>query len=301
MNARAVTGPIYDVAASVLTSHDEFRQFRAGELSRAEYCTFLDSIKSKLIAAGLPVEDVEFAKRYPASDTTFVDDALADLVAHRILESDKYDAALFDTVFRDVQDNFDHGRFKTYIYPEEARLLFAVADILKPRRAVFLGSYYGYWAYPATVVIAGSGGRVVLVDPDEQSQSIARRNFTRSPYGDAVEIQTMKGEQYLRDNDAEFDFVVLDAEGPRTHPDPEQRGKRVYNSLLRNSLPRMSSRAMLACHNILFHDHSGAKFFDQVIARNHDELGDFMNSVSREFSFREYTSTEGVGIGRRRA
>lgn len=301
MNARAITGPIYNVAVSVLTSHDEYRQFRNGKLSRGEYCAFLDSIRTKLIGAGLPPEDVEFAKRYPVSEVALVNNALADLVTHGILQSDQYNAALFDSVFREVQDTFDHGRFKTYIYPEEARLLFAVADIVKPKTAVFLGSYYGYWAYPATVVIAARGGRVVLVDPDEESQSIARRNFSRSSYRDAVEIQTMTGEQYLRDNDAEFDFAVLDAEGPRTHPDAEQRGKRVYHSLLRHSLPRLSSRAILACHNILFHDHSEARFFDQVIARNQDELGEFMKLVSQEFSFREYTTTEGVGIGRRRA
>jgi hypothetical protein len=62
----------------------------------------------------------------------------------------------------------------------------------------------------------------------------------------------------------------------------------------------MLSRALLACHNILFRDHSKANFFDHVIARNQDELGDFMTVVSQEFSFREYTSTEGTGIGRRR-
>jgi predicted O-methyltransferase YrrM len=299
MNSSAITGPVYEVAASVLITYEEFRRFRAGELSRAEYCAFLDSVTRVLTAAGLPAEDVEFAKRYPVSEVAFVNDALTDLVDRGIVESATYDADFYDSIRSTLRDTFNHGKFRTYIYPEEARLLFAIADIVRPRAAVFLGSYYGYWAHAATAAIARNGGRVVLVDPDEQAQAVARLNLASSPYRDAVELQTMTGEQYLRNINVEFDLVVLDAEGPRTHPEPEQRGKRVYSSLLRHCLPKMSSRAILVCHNILFHDHSAARFFYQVIARNQDELGAFMNIVRQEFNFQEYASTEGVGIGSR--
>ena len=72
---------------------------------------------------------------------------------------------------------YDHGPFRTYIYPEEARLLFAIADILRPKAAIFLGSYYGYWARAPLAVIARHGGRAVLVDPDPQAQAVARRNL----------------------------------------------------------------------------------------------------------------------------
>jgi predicted O-methyltransferase YrrM len=300
MNSSAISGPVYEVAASVLTAYEEFRRFRAGELSRAQYCAFLDSVTMVLTAAGLPPEDVDFAKRYPVSEVALVNDALSDLVHRGIVASATYDADFYDDICATSRDKFNHGNFRTYIYPEEARLLFAIADVVRPRAAVFLGSYYGYWAHAATAAIARHGGRVVLVDPDERVQAVARLNLATSPYRDAVELQTMTGEQYLSNTNVEFDFVVLDAEGPRTHPEPEQRGKRVYSSLLRHCLPKMSSRAILVCHNILFHDHSDAKFFYQVIARNQDELGAFMKIVSQEFDFQEYASTEGVGIGRRK-
>jgi predicted O-methyltransferase YrrM len=300
MSNKQVVGPLYDVAYSVLHSRDEYRRFRAGEMSRAEYAAFLDRTAPALVDAGLPAEDVEFAKRYPRSEVDFVKDVLADLAARGILEAAPYDAAFYEGILA-ARGAFDHGPFKTYIYPEEARLLFAIADVFKPRSAIFLGSYYGYWAHAATAAIVRAGGRVVLVDPDERAQDVARRNLAATPYAESVEVAVTTGELYLSKATDAFDFVVLDAEGPRTHPDPEQRGKRVYAPLLRHCLPHTSRGALLVCHNILFEDHSGSAFFDRVIERNRDELGAFMELVGSEFpNFREYTSTEGVGVGSRR-
>lgn len=300
MNNKHVVGPLYDVAFSVLRSRDEYRRFRAGEISRVEYATFLDYAAPALVDAGLPAEDVEFAKRYPRSEIDFVKDVLRDLAAREVLASTSYDTLLYEEILA-ARDAFDHGPFKTYIYPEEARLLFAIADVFKPRSAIFLGSYYGYWAHAATAAIGRAGGRIVLVDPDERAQEVARRNLAATPYAAAVEVAATTGELYLSEASGPFDFVVLDAEGPRTHPDPEQRGKRVYAPLLRHCLPHTSRGALLVCHNILFQDHSGSAFFDRIIERNRDELGTFMELVGSEFpNFKEYASTEGVGVGSRR-
>jgi Acetyl-CoA hydrolase/transferase N-terminal domain len=45
------------------------------------------------------------------------------------------------------------------------------------------------------------------------------------------------GQEFLRACDELFDLVVLDAELPATHPDPAERGKGVYFSLLREGSP----------------------------------------------------------------
>lgn len=295
-----VTGPLFDAVERVLLPRGEYRRFREGTLPRADYARFLDRSAGALMAAGVPAADVHFAKRFPASIDGFVGGALADLVRRGVLPTDRYDRALL-TRTRATAARYEHGGNSTYIYPEEAQLLFALANIAKPRRAVFLGSYYGYWAHWALPSIASGSGRAVLVDPDEAVQRVAAANLARSEYADAAELITTTGERFLDGTRELFDLVVLDAEGPRDHPDPEQRGKRIYRLHLEHVLPRLAPGALVVCHNILLTDHSGAAFFDGVLARNRDELGPFLALAERELEgFTEYASTEGVGVGRRR-
>ncbi len=295
-----VPGPVYKLAWSVLKLCPEYKAFQDGRLSRVEYSVFLDRIAPQLIAAGLPPEDVHFAKRYPQSDSGFVSQTLERLAARGVLPEARYDSDAYDALAASLGTDYDHGDFRTYIYPEESRLLFAFVDIVRPKSAIFLGSYYGYWATVAMRSIATNGGSIVLVDPDPRAQAIATRNVDRAGMDHAVEIAIATGQDYLRTAPRSFDFVVLDAEGPRTHADPEQRGKAIYAPLLRHVLPHITRDAYLVCHNILFEDIADCPYFDGVIARNRQELGPFLEIARREFpDFVECASTEGVGIGRR--
>ena len=168
-----------------------------------------------------------------------------------------------------------------------------------PRHALFLGSYYGYWAQWAIPGIVAGGGRATLVDPDEQCCEIARLNLRTNGFADAVDVIAVTGEQFLATSRQEFDLVVLDAETPRDHPDPEQRGKRIYHSLVRACLPKLADEALLVCHNILFADDTGDPAFPGIIQRNRAELGAFAALASQWFGpFIEYRTTEGLGIGR---
>jgi hypothetical protein len=109
----------------------------------------------------------------------------------------------------------------------------------------------------------------------------------------------MTGEAYLAASERQFDCVVLDAEGPRDHPQADQRGKCVYGPLLRAVTPRALPGAHLICHNILFSDIAASPFFEPIIGRNHQELASFLTLTERVCDrFVECTSTEGVGVGR---
>lgn len=295
------TGPIFDIAYAVLTSRDGYREFlEIGD--RRAFSRFLDATADDLIRAGLPAEDVHFAKRYPQSAECFVEKALERLVAARVLPRATYDKGWYEELAEEMRGRHEHGRFRTYIYPEETRLLFAIADVARPAFAAFLGSYYGYWAHAALATIVRHGGRAVLVDPDPDAQEIARRNLARAGLLGPVELAVTTGELFMDSVGASCDFLVLDAEGPRDHPDPEQRGKCVYAPLLRHALPRLTGDAVLICHNILFQDIAACSYFERIIARNRAELGPFLEIVAREFpGFVECTTTEGVGVGRRRS
>lgn len=294
------SGPLYNAVHRCLVDRDEYRRFRAGELSRADFAVFLDRMAGDLTRAGVPAEDVHFAKRYPVSIAPFVDDVLADLARRGVIPRTDLDREQLLAVGASAA-SLDHEGLCTYIYPEEAHLLAALAQIVAPRRALFLGSYYGYWAHWAIPAIVAAGGRAVLVDPDPHVQAVARSYLGRSGFAGAVELAVTTGERFLAETRDSFDFVVLDAEAPRDHPDPDQRGKRVYRPLFAHALPRLAPDALLVCHNILLSDHSGAGFFTQVIERNREELGPFLALVESALDgFVEYPSTEGVGVGWRR-
>lgn len=294
-------GPVYDLAEAVLKDRAEFAAFRSGTLSRADFATFLDTVAVDLCRAGLPADDVQFAKRYPSSESAFVDESLLRLAAAGIIPTVDYDRAAFERAGAAARGQYQHGPFATYIYPEEARLLFAACDILRPRRTVVLGSYYGYWAYWAGAAIARHDGRIVLVDPDGRAQAIARQSFERLGLSRCTEIVEDTGEAYLAHGNEPFDAVIIDAELPRADVDPRQAGKGIYASLLEAALARVRPGAALICHNILFHDIARVEFFDRIIDRNQRELAAFLSLVSRCCeAFVECTSTEGVGIGRLR-
>jgi predicted O-methyltransferase YrrM len=296
----ATAGPLFEIAHSVLNSRAGYHSFVNGG-TRDNFSAFLDAIAPELVAAGLPAEDVHFAKRYPRSASAFVHDTLRTLVARHVLPDSKYDEQRYETVTAEMESRYQHGPFRTYIYPEEARLLFAIVDIVRPKSVVFLGSYYGYWAHAALASIARHGGRAVLIDPDPRAQEVARRNLESAGLLGIVDIAVTTGQEYMKQTSNIFDLVVLDAESPRDHPDPEQRGKAIYAPLLRHALPRMTPDAILVCHNILFTNVTPCVYLDNVIARNHDELRAFIEIVSREFTgLIECTSTEGVGIAKRR-
>jgi predicted O-methyltransferase YrrM len=287
IRTRPAGGPWFQIADEALRPFDEYQQFRAGNLERQQYVRFVDRMRDHLVGNGLPPNDVEFAKRYPSSHDAFVALALQRLASLGILDGPARGP-------HPMTACYDHGSYRTYIYPEERLLLYEIARRLQPRVTIFLGSYYGYWA-GAVIDAVGPDCRVVLVDPDERTQEVASRNFSRCSN---VDIVVATGQRYLSEAEEKYDLIVLDAEGPRDHPDPRQRGKRIYEPLLESARPHVSTGSMLVCHNIIFHDETGSGFMQQVVDRNRDELRGFMKLVQAMMpNFTELFSTEGVGVG----
>jgi predicted O-methyltransferase YrrM len=293
--SKSFRGPLFDLAASVLARYPEFASHRDGSLAEGAWRGLLERAAGELRAAGVPDDDVHFAKRVPGAPEAFVRDALARLVRAGVLRSDAFDEAAADAAAAGAA-RYDHGGLGTYIYPEEGRLLFALADLVRPAHAVFLGSYYGYWAAWAIPAVVARGGRVTLVDPDPTACAVARRNL--AGHGDAVRVLTATGQDALAENDAPIDLLAIDAELPRTHPDPSLRGKGVYRALLAAALPHLAPTAHVVAHNILLADGTGDPVLAAVAARNAGELGPFLALAARELdAFVELASTEGVGVG----
>jgi predicted O-methyltransferase YrrM len=294
----AITGPVYDTIHQTLRDKPEYQQFRHGLLSPQAFHALVDGSAAELVAKGALVGDLPFVKRLPSQQARIVAEILDDLFARGMLPTHTLDPHQLVRA-SELAMTYHHGPFKTYIYPEEGLLLAALAAICRPTNVIFLGAYYGYWAQWLIPTVAENGGRITLVDPDERSCAVATRNILSSSHADAVQVVIAPGEDHLAGSGEFYDFVVLDAENPRDHLDPQLRGKGVYASLLRACLPRMTEDAVLVCHNILFADSTRDPAFDGIIERNHQELGPFMQLTHEAFSFFEYATTEGVGVGRR--
>ncbi|KGW45718.1 putative leucine--tRNA ligase [Burkholderia pseudomallei MSHR684] len=187
MTTVTFSGPIFDLVDGVLRDAPEYRGFRAGAQSRAEFAAFLERVRTQLVGRGVPANDVHFAKRFPVSIDAAVEHAFAELAPMGLAWPAGFPAVCARAAAR-IGRGFDHQGLGTYIYPEEGRLLLAIALAFRPRNAVFLGSYYGYWAAWALPAIVACGARAVLVDPDPRVAEVARRSLARLYPGARVEI-----------------------------------------------------------------------------------------------------------------
>jgi predicted O-methyltransferase YrrM len=293
-------GTIRDKFENILHLFPAYQKFCDGKSTSQEFSLFLDQMRDHLVAHGIPSDDVHYAKRFPPSVETAALDAFSSL-ALPDLTLPKDFRAMSSQVATRISNGFNHQDYHTYIYPEEGRLLLALALAFRPQRVVFLGSYYGYWAAWLLPALEVNGGEAILIDPDTHAMEVARSNLSRMYPLINVETISCPGESYLAGPDSgEFDMVVLDAELPRSHPDPSRRGKGIYFHLMNSLLPRLSRRSLLVCHNILLTDHINCAFFDTVIARNRNELGPFLELVSNEFGgLIELSTTEGMGVALR--
>lgn len=296
-----VDGPIFDRVDKVLRGTEPYRLFRLGRLAPADYFAFLEERRAALIAGGVPDEDVDYAKRYPADHDVFLTDALDALRRRGVIGPALHDPELVLEARRRAR-RFDHAGRTTYIYPEEIDLLAALADIGAAREILFLGAYYGYWAAAVVPALARAGGRATLVDPDPDCCALARANLAEEVDAGLIDIVCTTGEAWLAGPGPRYDMVVIDAELPRDHPDPALRGKGVYRPLLEAALPRLVPDALVVCHNMLIEDATGAPVFDGIVARNRRELAPFLALARPGLAgWTEIASTEGIGVGRRRA
>jgi predicted O-methyltransferase YrrM len=290
-----VAGTVREAVEPVLRSRPGYATWVAGSLDQHGWNALIDDAAPELIASGLPPSEIPFMRRLANDPAAAVQSHISDLVARGILPADGGRQRLL----QGHNPRYDHAGFRTFIYPEEGYLLAGVCEALKPRQVLFLGSYYGYWASFAAPPVVDNGGSITLVDPDANVCAVAARNF--EAMGVPVSIAVTTGEAFLANATSEFDLVAIDAETPRSHPDPGVRGKGIYHGLLAASLPKMSATSALICHNILFADRTGDPAFESIIERNVRELGPFMHLAQQHFDFFECATTEGVGIGRRRA
>ncbi|CAA6824890.1 MAG: Glutamate synthase [NADPH] large chain (EC [uncultured Thiotrichaceae bacterium] len=300
-NEQPISGTLFENVYRVLGQEPVAQRFFDGQLPQHEWIDFLEQQRARLVNAGIPAGDVDFAKRYPGSVEAFVQQTYQRPEFENLLAlPENWQTECYD-IAKSLTEMYEH-QGTTYIYPEEGYLIYTLAKAFQAKRAIFLGSYYGYWAAWAMPAIEAAGGSAVLIDPDPQCCELAERNLSRL-YPDAtIEVACTTAQEYLANYDHEkngkFDFTVLDAELPNDYPDEALRGKGLYFALLDAVLPHITDPSLMVCHNILLNDETGSNAMQSMVAQNQKELTPFLKLVGEKYQFfTEILSTEGMGVG----
>jgi len=293
-------GTVHRLVCDRLRRLPAFEQFRVGGLQRSSF----QQVVEKLDHAdwGLTEDQLNLATRFPTDPARAVDAMLRSLVDGGAINTTAYPEDEFRAHALDVERRFAHGRNVTFIFPEEARLLFALAWIVRPQRTVFLGSYYGYWAIWAMPGIAAAGGRAVLIDLDPSVLELSRVNMERFGYADHCSFSCHDAAAHLQGSPDLYDLAVLDAEGPPDEGPPERRAKAIYGPLTEAVTPRLRPSGLLVAHNMLLDNLTDNAYFGRKIAANRRQFDRFFDHVAQAYDVqRTFATSEGVGVYRRAA
>jgi len=253
-----------------------------------------------LTEAGLNENQIKLSERFPINEVAFVRACLDQLQQRAVIEAVDYPSTNFDTAAAEIETHFKHDRHLTYIFPEEARLLYALAHITTPKRVAFLGSYYGYWAAWALAAME-SKSDVALLDVDPSVGSLASENLMNLRRGNGARSITTDAIIFMNQADDEsYDWIVLDAEGPKCGLPYDQTDKALYGVMLEAALPKLRPGGLLICHNILLSHHNDDPYFANMIRNNKRQFYKFDQLVRDNFSATvTFPTTEGVGVYRR--
>ena len=291
-------GTVFSHIDTVLQDYDFYNDFRVSRLCSESYAKKLFASKQALVELGVAEADVHFSARFPCDEEKFVKQTLSDLTQQGVLPGDAYNTAAYSEYAKLIDQQYLHGDYATYIYPEEAQLLYALCAITKPKRVAFLGAYYGYWAAWAFPHIQEANGMAYLLDVDQSVVDLATRNICNLGFEGCVQAIRQNAIEFMHNTDETFDMIVIDAECDDSHPDPDFRGKAIYHPLLQAALPKLKQGGLVVCHNILLKSAINDAYMDSVIKKNMQEYKKFLPLAQASLrKFIEYTSTEGVGIG----
>lgn len=294
---KSIQGAMFNHIDNILSDYSFYQLYCSGKISHEEYASQLDVHSDVLKAKGISESEVHFASRFPANAQSFVQDCLVDLLKKGVIDQIYYDEEQFNFYAKKMSITFDHDERCTYIYPEEARFLYALTSILKPKSVAFLGSYYGYWAFWSIPLLQQFNGQAYLIDINEDVNKIAQRNIKIFGYEPFVKVITGDAITFPNTSNETFDLIVIDAEGCKNDLDIERRGKRIYYPILKAALKKLRPGGKVIFHNILLHNFRYDPYFEHVISYNKIEFSKFLNLVSELFNlFLEYQSTEGIGI-----
>lgn len=121
----------------------------------------------------------------------------------------------------------------------QGRLLSFISQMMRPKRILEIGTYTGY----ATLCLAeglSDDGRIDTIEVDEELEEMIRRYFSQSAYNEKITLHIGDALQVLKQLDATWDLVFMDAE------------KDDYIAYYELVLPRLRQGGIILADNVLW-------------------------------------------------
>ncbi|MGI9311589.1 MAG: O-methyltransferase, partial [bacterium] len=256
-----------------------------------------DSVYRLLIEKGLNENMIKLIERYPNDHASFVQNTLDELSAKNLISSNSCDFKEFLRFKEMVESKINHTNYTTFIFPEEALLLYAIASIQKIKNAVFLGSYYGYWSYWVLQAVKENNGQILLVDIDSQVLDLAIKNIQSLGFGKYVDAHCLDATAANdKISEIKYDLVVIDAEGPKENLRYGSVDKALYHDIAKCNSHILHENGLLIFHNMLLSHQGSSAYFDNMIENNKRQFYKLIPFLNNNYSRKMVVnSTEGVG------
>lgn len=121
----------------------------------------------------------------------------------------------------------------------QGRLLSFISQMMRPKRILEIGTYTGY----ATLCLAEGltdDGRIDTIEIDEELEEMIRRYFSQSDYKEKITLHVGDALQVLKQLDATWDLVFMDAE------------KDDYIAYYELVMPRLRQGGIILADNVLW-------------------------------------------------
>ena len=155
--------------------------------------------------------------------------------AHSSPENEALEAITRDTYVHILNPHMLSGHV-------QGRVLSMISHMIRPKRILELGTFTGYSALCLAEGLA-EGGKVITIEHNDELEETIRRNFSRSPLGDRVELLIGDCELVIGDLKGLFELVFIDAD------------KREYSTYLDLVYPLVPVGGFILADNTLWDGH----------------------------------------------
>lgn len=124
----------------------------------------------------------------------------------------------------------------------QGRVLSMISHMIRPKRILELGTFTGYSALCLAEGLA-EGGRLITIEHNDELEETIRRNLSRSPLGERVQLRIGDCKSVIGDLEGLFDLVFIDAD------------KREYCAYLELVYPLVPTGGFILADNTLWDGH----------------------------------------------
>ena len=144
------------------------------------------------------------------------------------------------------------------IAPSEGEYLSNLVQKLKAQRVLEIGTSNGYSAIWLALGLRETGGQLITLEINRRRYSLAQNNFEATGIDGLIDSRLADALEEVPKLEGPFDLVFIDAD------------KQDYGKYLEMVLPKVSSRGVIAAHNVTDMANQLQDFLETI--ENHPEL-----------------------------